>query len=162
MRIVVAAVGRSRAGKDGAPEQTLFDDYARRLVARGPAAMTLELREVEERRKLPTDARRAAEADLLLAQIPKGAARVALDGRGKTLSSEDLAKRLRGWSDDGVGDLAFVIGGADGLDRRLIEGAALVLSLGAMTWPHLLVRAMLAEQIYRAQSILLGHPYHRA
>ena len=61
-----------------------------------------------------------------------------------------------------IADLAFVIGGADGLDRRLIEGAALVLSLGAMTWPPLLVRAMLAEQVYRAQSILLGHPYHRA
>ncbi len=162
MRIVVAAVGRSRAGKGGAPEQTFFDDYARRLVARGPAGLTLELREVEEKRKLPTETRRASEADLLLAQIPKGAARVALDGRGKTLSSEDFARRLRGWSDDGVADLAFVIGGADGLDRRIIEGAALVLSLGAMTWPHLLVRAMLAEQIYRAQSILLGHPYHRA
>jgi len=162
MRIVVAAVGRSRAGKDGAPEQILFDDYARRLVGRGPAAMTLELREVEERRKLPTEARRTSEAELLLAQIPKGATRVALDGRGKTLGSEEFAKRLRIWSDDGVADLAFVIGGADGLDRRVMDGAALIVSLGAMTWPHLLVRAMLAEQLYRAQSILLGHPYHRA
>ena len=161
MRITVAAVGRSRAAKGGAPEQALFDDYARRLVARGPAGLTLDLREVEERRKLPTAARRAAEADLLLAQIPNGATRVALDGRGKTLSSEDFAKRLARWRDDGVGDLAFVIGGADGLDRRIIDGAGLVLSLGAMTWPHLMVRAMLAEQIYRAQSILLGHPYHR-
>jgi 23S rRNA (pseudouridine1915-N3)-methyltransferase len=162
MRITVAAVGRSRAAKGGAPEQALFDDYAKRLVARGPAGLTLALREVEERRKLPTEARRAAEADLLLAQIPNGATRVALDGRGKTLSSEDFAKRLARWRDDGVGDIAFVIGGADGLDRRIIDGAGLVLSLGTMTWPHLLVRAMLAEQIYRAQSILLGHPYHRA
>jgi 23S rRNA (pseudouridine1915-N3)-methyltransferase len=162
MRITVAAVGRSRAAKGGAPEQALFDDYARRLVARGPAGLTLELREVEERRKLPTEARRAAEADLLLSQIPEGATRVALDGRGKTLSSEDFAKRLARWRDDGVGDLAFVIGGADGLERRVVDGSSLVLSLGAMTWPHLLVRAMLAEQIYRAQSILLGHPYHRA
>ncbi len=161
MRITVAAVGRSRAAKGGAPEQALFDDYARRLVARGPAGLTLDLREVEERRKLPTETRRAAEADLLLAQIPNGATRVALDGRGKTLSSEDFAKRLSRWRDDGIGDIAFVIGGADGLDRRIIDGAALVLSLGAMTWPHLMVRAMLAEQIYRAQSILLGHPYHR-
>jgi 23S rRNA (pseudouridine1915-N3)-methyltransferase len=162
MRIIVAAVGRSRAAKGGAPEQALFDDYAQRLVARGPAGLTLELREVEERRKLPVEARRAAEADLLLSQIPQGAVRVALDGSGKTLSSEDFAKRLARWRDDGVGDLAFVIGGADGLDRKIIDGAGLVLSLGAMTWPHLLVRAMLAEQIYRAQSILLGHPYHRA
>ena len=162
MRIVVAAVGRSRAAKGGAPEQTLFDDYARRLVARGPAGLTLELREVEERRKLPVEARRTAEGDLLLGQIPEGATRVALDARGKTLSSEDFAKRLARWRDDGVADLAFAIGGADGLDRRLIDGAALVLSLGAMTWPHLLARVLLAEQIYRAQSILLGHPYHRA
>lgn len=162
MRITVAAVGRSRAAKGGALEQALFDDYARRLVARGPAGLTLDLREVEERRKLPTEARRAAEADLLLAQIPNGATRVALDGRGKTLSSEDFAKRLARWRDDGIGDLAFVIGGADGLDRKIVDGAGLVLSLGAMTWPHLMVRAMLAEQIYRAQSILLGHPYHRA
>lgn len=162
MRILVAAVGRSRAAKGGAAEQALFDDYAKRLAARGPAGMTLALREVEERRKLPTEARRTAEADLLLSVIPQAAVRVALDGRGKVLSSEDFAKRLARWRDDGVGDLAFVIGGADGHDRKIIEGAGLVMSLGAMTWPHLLVRAMLAEQIYRAQSILLGHPYHRA
>ncbi len=161
MRIVVAAVGRSRAGKTGAAEKTLFDDYAQRLVARGPAGLTLELREVEERRKLPVEARRGAEAALLLAQIPARATRVALDGRGRALSSEDFARRLARWHDDGVSDLAFVIGGADGLDRGVTEGAALVLSLGLMTWPHLLVRVLLAEQIYRAQSILLGHPYHR-
>jgi 23S rRNA (pseudouridine1915-N3)-methyltransferase len=161
MRIVVAAVGRGRAGKRAAAEQALFDDYAGRLAGRGPAGMTLALREVEERRKLPVDQHRAAEAALLLAEIPKGAIIVALDARGKTLSSEDFAKRLARWRDDGVGDIAFVIGGADGLDRRIIERAAFVLSLGSMTWPHLLVRAMLAEQIYRAQSILLGHPYHR-
>ena len=157
MRIVVAAIGRARA----APEQALFDDYARRLVRQGPAGLTLELREAEERRKLTVDARRAAEAELLSAQIPKGATTVALDGRGKSLTSEDFATRLRRWRDDGVGDLAFVIGGADGLDPGLVKRADLVLSLGALTWPHLLVRAMLAEQIYRAQSILLGHPYHR-
>ncbi|HEX9461265.1 MAG TPA: 23S rRNA (pseudouridine(1915)-N(3))-methyltransferase RlmH [Alphaproteobacteria bacterium] len=158
MRVVVAAIGRARA----APEQALFDDYARRLVRQGPAGLTLELREAEERRKLTVDARRAAEAELLSAQIPKGATVVALDGRGKPLSSEDFARRLQRWRDDGVGDLAFIIGGADGLDPGLVKRADLVLSLGALTWPHLLVRAMLAEQIYRAQSILLGHPYHRA
>lgn len=157
MRIVVAAIGRARA----APEQALFDDYARRLVRQGPAGLTLELREAEERRKLTVEARRAAEAELLSAQIPKGATTVALDGRGKSLTSEDFAKRLRRWRDDGVADLAFVIGGADGLDPGLVKRADLILSLGEMTWPHLLVRAMLAEQIYRAQSILLGHPYHR-
>lgn len=162
MRIVVAAVGRGRAGKAAAAEQALFDDYAERLVGRGPAGLTLTLREVEERRKLPPERHKAAEAALLLAEIPKGATVVALDARGKMLSSKDFAQRLARWRDDGVGDLAFVIGGADGLDRGILERAAFVLSLGAMTWPHLLARAMLAEQIYRAQSILLGHPYHRA
>lgn len=161
MRIVVAAVGKGRAGKGAAAEQTLFDDYARRLVARGPAGLTLALREVEERRKLPPVQHKAAEAALLLAEIPKGATVVALDGRGKSFTSEDFARKLARWRDDGVADLAFVIGGADGLDRSILERASLMLSLGAMTWPHLLVRAMLAEQIYRAQSILLGHPYHR-
>ncbi len=163
MRIVVAAIGRARAGgKGAAQEQALFDDYAGRLVRSGPAGLTLELREAEERRKLPTEARREAEAQLLLSQIPKGATLVALDGRGKTLSSEDFAKRLARWRDDGVADLAFVIGGADGLHPDLLKRAQFTLSLGTMTWPHLLVRAMLAEQIYRAQSIMLGHPYHRA
>jgi|SRR5581483_7412248 len=158
MRIIVAAIGRARA----APEQALFDDYARRLARKGPAGLTLELREAEERRKLATDARRAAEAELLSAQIPEGALIVALDARGKSLSSEDFARQLARWRDDGIADVAFVIGGADGIDAPLLKRARLVLSLGAMTWPHLLVRAMLAEQIYRAQSILLGHPYHRA
>ena len=157
MRIIVAAIGKARA----APEQALFQDYARRLTASGPAGLTLELVEAEERRKLPADARRAAEAELLLARLPKQAAIVALDGRGKTLSSEDFARQLARWRDDGIADLAFVVGGADGLDPAVIKRARFVLSLGAMTWPHLLVRAMLAEQIYRAQSILLGHPYHR-
>jgi 23S rRNA (pseudouridine1915-N3)-methyltransferase len=161
MRILVAAVGRGRAGKAAVAEQALFDDYARRLAARGPAGMTLTLREVEERRKLSPAQHKAAEAGLLLGEIPKGATLVALDARGRTLSSEDFAQRLARWRDDGIADLAFVIGGADGLDRTILERASFVLSLGSMTWPHLLARAMLAEQIYRAQSILLGHPYHR-
>jgi len=157
MRIVVAAIGRART----APEQALFDAYARRLVRSGPAGLTLELAEVEERRKLAGEPLRKAEAELLLARIPKDAAIVALDGRGKPLSSEAFAAHLARWRDEGIGDLAFVIGGADGLDPGLLKRARFVLSLGAMTWPHLLVRAMLAEQVYRAQSILLGHPYHR-
>jgi 23S rRNA (pseudouridine1915-N3)-methyltransferase len=157
MRLIVAAIGKARSG----PEQALFEDYTRRLVKSGPAGLTLELAEAEERRKLAAEARRAAEAELLLARIPKDAALVALDARGKPLSSEDFARQLARWRDDGTAALAFVIGGADGLDPGLVKRARFVLSLGAMTWPHLLVRAMLAEQIYRAQSILLGHPYHR-
>jgi 23S rRNA (pseudouridine1915-N3)-methyltransferase len=157
MRIIVAAIGRARA----APEQALFDDYARRLVRQGPAGLTLELRDVEERRKLSPDKHRAAEAELLASQIPRAATVVALDQRGKSLTSEEFAKRLQRWRDDAVADLCFLIGGANGLDPALVRRSDFVLSLGTLTWPHLLVRAMLAEQIYRAQSILLGHPYHR-
>ena len=158
MRIIVAAVGKARS----APEQALFEDYARRLVKGGPAGLTLELAEVEERRKLAGEPLRKAEAGLLLARIPRDSTLVALDGRGKVVGSEAFANQLARWRDEGVSDLAFVIGGADGLDPALVRRARFVLSLGAMIWPHLLVRAMLAEQIYRAQSILLGHPYHRA
>ena len=86
---------------------------------------------------------------------------IALDETGSALPSREFAARIGRWRDDGVAELAFVIGGAEGLDRGLIERAALVLSLGPMTWPHLMVRAMLAEQLYRAEAILRGHPYHR-
>ncbi len=151
MRISVIAVGRARKG----PERALFDDFAGRLS--WPVALV----EVEERRPLPAAAKVRREGELLRARVPKGAVAVALDGRGKTLSSEDFAARLGRWRDDGIAEVAFLIGGADGLDRAVIETAALTLSLGAMTWPHLLVRGMLAEQLYRAEQILAGHPYHR-
>ncbi|MBI3453964.1 MAG: 23S rRNA (pseudouridine(1915)-N(3))-methyltransferase RlmH, partial [Rhodospirillales bacterium] len=134
---------------------------ARRLGASGGIG-PLTLREVEERRKLSPAERRGREATLLRTAIPKGAVVVALDAKGRTFSSEEFSSRLEQWRDSGIADLAFVIGGADGLDPTLREGAQMTLSLGAMTWPHLLVRAMLAEQIYRAVSILHGHPYHRA
>ena len=117
------------------------------------------LREVEDKRA--GTGRKAREADLLLSALPKNATVVALDERGKTLSSIQLAHALAAWRDDGTADIAFVIGGADGLDARVTQRADLVLSLGPMTWPHLMVRAMLAEQLYRAQQILAGHPYHR-
>ena len=101
------------------------------------------------------------EGALLLAAVPAGATVVVLDAGGRALDSPALAARLRTWRDAGVGDVAFLIGGAEGLDADVVAGADLVLSLGPMTWPHLLARAMLAEQIYRAQCILEGHPYAR-
>lgn len=152
MDITIISVGRARNG----PEQALCRDYLGRLQ------MPAEVIEVEARRPLPAADRIKAEARLLLEKIPAGATVVALDGRGKALTSEDLAARLQAWRDDGVRALAFVIGGADGLDRAVIEAAHLVLSLGPMTWPHLLVRVLLAEQLYRAEQIAAGHPYHRA
>jgi 23S rRNA (pseudouridine1915-N3)-methyltransferase len=151
MRLTIAAVGRLRDG----PMLALYRDYAARLP------WTVALKEVEERRKLPAPARVAAESRLLAAVIPAGALVVVLDQRGIALSSEDFAARFGQWQEQGVGDLAFVIGGADGLAPEWRRQAKLVLSLGAMTWPHLLVRVMLAEQLFRSHCILSGHPYHR-
>ncbi len=93
--------------------------------------------------------------------MPDRAILIALDETGTALSSRAFALRIGRWRDNGIADLAFIIGGAEGLDRALIKRASLVLSLGPMTWPHLMVRAMLAEQLYRAEAILRGHPYHR-
>ncbi len=151
MRILIAAVGRARKG----PERALYDHFAARIT------FPLGLREVEEKRPLPAARLKRREGELLAAAAPDGALVVALDERGQVLSSAAFAARLGAWRDDGVGDLAFLIGGAEGLDERVRRQAGLVLSLGSMTWPHLMVRAMLAEQIYRAQCILSNHPYHR-
>jgi len=152
MRLKVAAIGRWKAG----PERSLFEHFARRIT------FPLDLKEVEAKKNLPPAALIRREGELLLAEAPKGAIVVALDGRGKALTSVAFAKQLGRWRDDGVREVVFIIGGADGLDDSVRRKATLTLSLGPMTWPHLMVRAMLAEQIYRAQAILSGHPYHRA
>jgi 23S rRNA (pseudouridine1915-N3)-methyltransferase len=151
MRLAIVAVGRQRTG----PLKDLERHYAERVT------FPLAIREVEEKRKLSAAEMKAREAELLLDAVPKGAVLVALDGRGTQLSSADLAKRLDAWRQSAA-DLAFVIGGAEGLHESVVKKASLVLSLGAMTWPHLLARGMLLEQLYRAQQILAGHPYHRA
>ena len=122
----------------------------------------LKLVEVEEKKRLPPAELKEAEGRLLLAAVPARAAVWALDGRGKTLGSEALAEALGKRQDAGEADLALLIGGADGLADAVLQKAQLRLSLGAMTWPHMLVRGMLTEQLYRAQQILAGHPYHRA
>lgn len=127
----------------------------------GRIAPPVAIAELDEKRPLPPDRLKVREAELILAALPAGARLVALDGRGRQWSSRDFADRLADWRDRGVAALAFVIGGAEGLDQRLIDSADAVLSLGAMTWPHLLARCMLLEQLYRAQQILAGHPYHR-
>ncbi len=156
MRIVIVAVGRARTGAVG----DLFADYVDRIAATRLFGR-IDLCEVEERRKLPPPELKTREGALLRAALPSGATVVALDARGTPLSSEAFATRLAKWRDSGVQTLAFVIGGADGLDPDFVRKADFVLSLGPMTWPHMLVRVMLAEQIYRAASILRGHPYHR-
>lgn len=152
MRLWLAAVGRSRGG----PARDLYEEYAGRL------SWPLTLREVEVKKRLPPDELKRQEAELLLSAIPAGAVVVALDERGRTITSEDFAARIGGWRDRGAGDIAFLIGGADGHGDAVRTRADFLLALGAMTWPHMLVRGMLAEQLYRAQQILAGHPYHRA
>ena len=149
MRLVVAAVGR---GRDD-PAQRIFEDYSKRLP------WPLELREV--RAGGGGNAGQEREATALLKGIPEGAHVVALDGEGKALASEAFAAHLARVRDDGAAVAAFLIGGADGHGAPALARADMVLSLGPMTWPHLLVRAMLAEQLWRAASILSGHPYHR-
>ena len=164
MRLVVAAAGRWKArgkaggksrGKSG-PERDLFEHYARRIT------FPFELNEIEEKKPLKPQALKKREGELLLAQAPEGAVIVALDESGRTLTSAAFADKLGGWRMDGVKHVVFMIGGAEGLDDTVKKKARLVMALGAMTWPHLLVRALLAEQVYRAQCILSGHPYHRA
>jgi 23S rRNA (pseudouridine1915-N3)-methyltransferase len=151
VRLLLSAVGRARKG----PERALFESFAKQV--RWP----LEVNEVEERRKLPIAQMRQSEAALLMRGIPDDAVVIALDERGETLTSRELAGRIGQWRDDGRACIAFVIGGADGLDETVRARADLLLSFGRLTWPHLLVRGMLAEQIYRCQQILAGHPYHR-
>lgn len=153
MRMVIAAVGRAKAG----PERALFEHYQARLQL----PFTLELKEVEEKRPLKGAELKRREADLLKGQLPGSGLIVALDERGKTLKSAEFARKIGDWRDDGIRDMAFVIGGTDGLDESLRKQADLALSFGAQTWPHMLVRGLLAEQLYRAQCILGGHPYHR-
>ena len=151
MRISLVAVSRMKAG----PAQDLYELYAQRLRWR------ITLKEVEEKRSLPPEALKEQEGALILAALPRGARVVALDEGGKEMTSRDFAGLLGRWQDEAVQDLAFVIGGADGLSKEVRGAADLILSLGRLTWPHMLVRGLLAEQLFRAESILAGHPYHR-
>ena len=156
MRLHLCVVGRLRAG----PERDLIDDYLKRFDRTGrPLGLgPVQEHEVEDRKSLGM----SAEAALLERACPAGAVRVMLDERGSVMSSPDFAQRLARWRDGGVQDLALFIGGADGLDPGLRDSADAALSFGAMVWPHALVRVMLAEQLYRAATILAGSPYHRA
>jgi 23S rRNA (pseudouridine1915-N3)-methyltransferase len=147
---LLAAVGKLGRG----PEADLFARYCERL--RPP----LRLVEVADARGTPAE-KKKREAPALLAALPASAFVVALDAAGRQHESEAFARLLSRWMESARA-LAFVIGGADGLDARVIDRADYVLSLGPMTWPHLLVRALLAEQLYRARAIAGGHPYHRA
>ncbi|CAD0186603.1 Ribosomal RNA large subunit methyltransferase H [Ruegeria sp. THAF57] len=155
MRISIVAVGRLRAG----PEKTLLDDYLTRFDRTGRALGLGPARVIEVEDK--KNAGMGAEATLLRKALPKGAVICTLDERGRVMSSPDFAKKLGSWRDAGRQDLALIIGGADGIDPNLRSQADFSLSFGSMVWPHMLVRVMLAEQLYRAATILSGGPYHR-
>ena len=156
MRLHICAVGRMRAID---AERPLFDDYLTRFnrTARPLGLGPLTEHEVEDRKSSGM----AAEADLLARMVPAGAMMVAMDERGAVMSSPEFAAQIARWRDDGRQDLAFVIGGADGIAPALRQRADTALSFGRMVWPHMLVRVMLAEQLYRAATILAGGPYHR-
>ncbi|HEX3483534.1 MAG TPA: 23S rRNA (pseudouridine(1915)-N(3))-methyltransferase RlmH [Micropepsaceae bacterium] len=159
MRITVLAVGRARA----AAEQALCDVHWERAAALGGRLgfTKLDFSIVDVSRANDVMARMDDEAKKLSARIPASAHRIALDEAGRALSSEGLARHLASLRDRGVRDLVFLIGGPDGLAPALRESAEERLAFGPQTWPHLMVRAMLAEQVYRGFAILSGHPYHR-
>ena len=152
MRIHIVAIGRARSG----PEAALFKHFADRVTQ-----WPITLVEQDLRKRTAPNKVSEAEAVLLQRTIPDGAYVVALDERGKQHTSREFAQFLKRQYDEGIRDVAFLIGGADGLAVSLREGTNQVMSLGQATWPHLLVRGLLAEQIYRAQQIVAGHPYHR-
>jgi 23S rRNA (pseudouridine1915-N3)-methyltransferase len=160
MRVVVIAIGRLKQG----PERELaeryrerFDDMGRKLGFRG-----LEIHEIPESRARDAATRIAEEAAAISALIPEKSVMVALDERGQSIDSTAFARHLGRWRDESVANTFFLIGGADGLSPDLRRKAKLSVAFGAATWPHQMVRVMLLEQIYRAATILAGHPYHRA
>jgi 23S rRNA (pseudouridine1915-N3)-methyltransferase len=160
MRLLVIAIGRLKQG----PERELaeryrerFDDIGRKLGFRG-----LEIQELAESRARDANSRVAEEAAAISAAIPSKSVLVALDERGDNVDSGTFARHLGRWRDDQVVNTIFAIGGADGLSPELRRMARLRMAFGSATWPHQMVRVMLLEQVYRAATILAGHPYHRA
>jgi 23S rRNA (pseudouridine1915-N3)-methyltransferase len=151
MRILIAAVGKLRRG----PEREIIDTYLARM------RWDITIREVDAPGRFDTATRKQRESAMLLDTVSEGAALVALDRQGRNIGSEAFAQRVGRWRDGGR-PAAFLIGGAAGLDGAVLDRADLTLAFGAMTWPHLLARCMLVEQLYRAHQILAGHPYHRA
>jgi 23S rRNA (pseudouridine1915-N3)-methyltransferase len=160
MRIVVAAVGRLKQG----PERELAERYRKRAADAGRSAglSAVDIVEIKQSRAGEA-ARRMLEESIAIANlIPEGAISVILDAGGESMSSAAFAGRLRDWRGENKPAAVFIIGAADGLAPSLKEKASLAIAFGAATWPHQLIRIMLLEQLYRAVTILAGHPYHRA
>ncbi|MCB1393723.1 MULTISPECIES: 23S rRNA (pseudouridine(1915)-N(3))-methyltransferase RlmH [unclassified Nitrobacter] len=159
MRLVVIAVGRLKQG----PERELADRYRERFedIGRKLGFRGLDVHEVVESRARDAEQRVREEAAAVLALTPEKMVLVALDEKGKSIDSGAFAAHLGRWRDESVTSTVFVIGGADGLSPELRRRARLSVAFGTATWPHQMVRVMLLEQIYRAATILAGHPYHR-
>ncbi len=160
MRIMVIAVGRLKQGPERELAEryaTRFDDAGRRQGFRG-----IEIREIAESRARDASTRIAEEAAAIAALVPEKSVVVALDEHGDSIDSSTFARHLGRWRDQSVADNVYLIGGADGLSPELRRKAKLRLAFGRATWPHQIVRVLLLEQIYRAATILAGHPYHRA
>src|SRR3954463_4823548 len=160
MRLWILAVGHARGTSEGA----LCDEFLDRAVkmGRNMGFTAVAIEELPVSKAKQADARMADEAERLARRVPDGAHIVMLDAKGKGMTSEDFAEMLGALRDAGTRDLAFVIGGPDGLSPLPGKKAGRSLAFGPQTWPHLLARALLTEQIYRAMTILSGHPYHRA
>jgi 23S rRNA (pseudouridine1915-N3)-methyltransferase len=160
MRLVVIAVGRLKQG----PERELAEAYRKRAQATGRAlgVRDIEIVEIRESRAQDIERRRVEEAIAIATVVPDRAIIVILDERGDNLDSAALAGLLRTWRAEDPPAVCFVVGGADGLAQNLQQRAKLKLAFGTATWPHQLMRVMLLEQLYRAASIVAGHPYHRA
>lgn len=160
MRLTVLAVGFSR----GTAEGTLTDDFIHRaaMMGRNMGFPAVTVEEVSVSKHRDTAKRMAEEAEKLVGRVPQGAHVILLDAKGKGMTSEDFAEMLGALRDAGTKDLCFIIGGPDGLGTLDGIRSGRSLAFGPQIWPHLLVRAMLSEQIYRALTILAGHPYHRA
>lgn len=152
MDIIIACIGHMKPS----PELDLLSKYIKQT------RWNVVVREFEDKKPGSVEERKKREGALLLSAVPAAAKIVVMDERGKLLSSEKFAKRLGDWQDESVPAVAFLIGGADGHSEEIRQKADLILAFGEMTWPHMLARVMLAEQIYRAKTILDGHPYHRA
>lgn len=160
MRLIIIAIGRLKQGPErelGERYRERFDDIGRKLGFRG-----LDIHEIPESRARDAAARIAEEAAAISALIPDKSTIVAFDERGEAVDSPAFARHLGRWRDESVPSAVFLIGGADGLSPELRRKAKLSVAYGKATWPHQMVRVMLLEQIYRAATILSGHPYHRA
>jgi 23S rRNA (pseudouridine1915-N3)-methyltransferase len=160
MRLLVVSIGRLKQG----PERDLAERYRERFIDAGRKLgfRGLEIHEISESRARDVATRMSEEAAAIAAAIPEKSVLIALDERGKSIESSAFARRLGQWRDEQAANIVFIIGGADGLSPELRGKADMTIAFGAATWPHQMVRVMLLEQIYRAATILAGHPYHRA